>query len=163
MSEVGGQEFQQGTVQAGGPPGGQAVAGGASGPRAGFWQRVGAYLIDWVILVIFEVIVFVILRSAPGLAYAIVLIGTYGYFTYLEGGATGQTVGMKAVGIRVIDFNGGGPIGYGRGFIRQLVKIVSGLVILLGYLWMLWDSEKQTWHDKGAGSVVVPVDAYPIG
>jgi uncharacterized RDD family membrane protein YckC len=36
------------------------------------------------------------------------------------------------------------------------VSIVSAIVFLLGYLWMLWDPEKQTWHDKAAGSVVVP-------
>jgi len=28
--------------------------------------------------------------------------------------------------------------------------------LLIGYLWMLWDDEKQTWHDKVVGSVVVP-------
>jgi uncharacterized RDD family membrane protein YckC len=32
----------------------------------------------------------------------------------------------------------------------------SHFVFLLGYSWMLWDSEKQTWHDKAANSVVVP-------
>jgi len=48
------------------------------------------------------------------------------------------------------------PIGYGRAFVRWLVSLVSGFVILIGYLWMLWDSEKQTWHDKAANSVVVP-------
>jgi uncharacterized RDD family membrane protein YckC len=36
------------------------------------------------------------------------------------------------------------------------MSIVSAVVFLLGYLWMIWDSEKQTWHDKVAGSVVVP-------
>ena len=39
-------------------------------------------------------------------------------------------------------------------------RILSTIPLLLGYFWMLWDSEKQTWHDKLAGSVVVPVDAY---
>jgi len=39
---------------------------------------------------------------------------------------------------------------------------VSWVVFLLGYLWMLWDSEKQCWHDKFAGDVVVPVSAYPV-
>jgi uncharacterized RDD family membrane protein YckC len=87
---------------------------------------------------------------------------TWGYFTYFEGGPRGQTVGKMALSIRVIDLKGGGSIGFGRAFIRQLVRIVSGAVILLGYLWMLWDREKQTWHDKAAGSVVVPVDAYPV-
>ncbi len=40
---------------------------------------------------------------------------------------------------------------------------MSAIVLLLGYLWMLWDKENQTWHDKMATSVVVPVSAYPVG
>jgi hypothetical protein len=48
----------------------------------------------------------------------------------------------------------GGPIGYSRVAIRWLVSIVSAAVTLLGYFWMLWDPEKQTWHDKAAGSIV---------
>jgi uncharacterized RDD family membrane protein YckC len=69
-----------------------------------------------------------------------------------------------ALSIRVYDFRGGGTgsIGYGRALVRNLVKYVSAVVVLLGYLWMLWDKEKQTWHDKAAGSVVVPTDAYPV-
>lgn len=43
------------------------------------------------------------------------------------------------------------------------VGIVSGAVIFIGYLWMLWDREKQTWFDKASNSVVVPVAAYPLG
>ena len=65
--------------------------------------------------------------------------------------------------IRVVDFETGGPIGYLRGFIRYIGRYVSAIVLLLGYLWMLWDREKQTWHDKFAGSVVVPLASYPIG
>jgi uncharacterized RDD family membrane protein YckC len=66
------------------------------------------------------------------------------------------------LGIRVIDFSSGGPIGYGRAVLRAVVELFSGWILLLGYLWMLWDREKQTWHDKAANSVVVPVDAYPV-
>jgi hypothetical protein len=40
---------------------------------------------------------------------------------------------------------------------------VSGLVILIGSLWMLRDSEKQMWRDRFAGSVVVPTSSYPVG
>jgi len=40
------------------------------------------------------------------------------YFTYMIGSDRGQTVGQMAMGIRVIDFNAGGPIGYGSAFIR---------------------------------------------
>ena len=56
----------------------------------------------------------------------------------------------------------GGPIGYSHGFLRTLGKILSGIPCDLGYLWMLWDREKQCWHDKLANDVVVPVDAYPV-
>ncbi len=63
----------------------------------------------------------------------------------------------------MIDFGYGGPIGNGRGFIRNLVRVLSWFVFGLGYLWMLWDREKQTWHDKAAGTVVVPIDSYPVG
>lgn len=51
--------------------------------------------------------------------------------------------------------------GYGRGFVRYIGRIVSNIPIYLGYFWMLWDRENQTWHDKFAGSVVVPVADYP--
>jgi uncharacterized RDD family membrane protein YckC len=139
----------------------QARAGGPSGPRAGFWRRFAAKLIDGIILGIVDVILAAIL--ARGLYYGLSLVINYGYYTYLEGRPQGQTLGKMALGIRVYDFtHGGGPIGYGRAFIRQIAQILSAVVFFLGYLWMLWDPEKQTWHDKIAGSVVVPVDAYPV-
>ena len=65
------------------------------------------------------------------------------------------------MGIRVIDFDTGGPIGYGRGFIRWIGRIVSEIVFFIGYLWMIWDKEKQCWHDKFANDVVVPTSSYP--
>jgi uncharacterized RDD family membrane protein YckC len=135
-----------------------AASGGPSGPRAGFWRRFAAKLIDGILLGIVDVILAAIF--ARGLYYALSLIINYGYYTYMEGRQQGQTVGKMALGIRVYDFARGGPIGYGRAFLRQIAQILSAIVFLLGYLWMLWDREKQTWHDKIAGSVVVPVDAY---
>jgi uncharacterized RDD family membrane protein YckC len=38
-----------------------------------------------------------------------------------------------------------------------MVRFWSAFFFYIGYLWMLWDREKQTWHDKVARSVVVPV------
>jgi len=40
-------------------------------------------------------------------------------------------------------------------------SFLSG-IFLLGYLWMLWDAQQQTWHDKLANTTVVPVSAYPV-
>jgi uncharacterized RDD family membrane protein YckC len=134
--------------------------GSASGPRSGFWRRFGASLVDTIIVAIPSGIVQA--STSRGAGSGLSLLISAAYFTLMIGSARGQTVGKMAVGIRVIDFNTGGPIGYGRAFVRWLVSIVSGLAILLGYLWMLWDKEKQCWHDKAANDVVVPVSAYPI-
>ena len=137
------------------PPAG----GGPSGPRSGFWRRFVALLVDGLILGVVTGILRAMLDDdvANGLG---TLLGL-AYYTYFEG-SSGQTPGKKALGIRVIDFSGGGPIGYGRALIRYLGRIVSGIVFLLGYFWMIWDKEKQTWHDKFANSVVVPEDSYPV-
>jgi uncharacterized RDD family membrane protein YckC len=136
------------------------MAPSPSGPRAGFWRRFAALLIDGILLGIVNVILRAIAGMGGGTGLGTLV--SLAYFTYFEGGATGQTLGKKAMGIRVIDFGGGGSIGYGRAFIRWIGRFVSAIVFLLGYLWMLWDKERQTWHDKFANSVVVPVSAYPL-
>jgi uncharacterized RDD family membrane protein YckC len=123
--------------------------------------RFAALLIDAIILGIVQGILTVVL-SDIGVVYLLSTLITWAYYTYFEGGPRGQTVGKMALSIRVIDLRAGGPIGYARGFVRQLVKIVSSIPLFLGYFWMLWDKEKQTWQDKAAGSVVVPTSAYPV-
>ena len=47
------------------------------------------------------------------------------------------------------------PIGTARAVGRFFGSAISGWIFYLGYLWMLWDSEKQTWHDKMVSSVVI--------
>jgi uncharacterized RDD family membrane protein YckC len=132
----------------------------ASGPRAGFWRRFAAALVDGVIVGAVSTILITVLKT-PGEGLGILL--SVGYYVYLEGGPTGQTLGKRALAIRVIDIETGGPIGYGRALIRYVGRIVSAIVIYLGYLWMLWDREKQCWHDKFASDFVVPEAWYPIG
>jgi uncharacterized RDD family membrane protein YckC len=142
------------------PQSAPAYTGGASGPRAGFWRRFAGALIDGILLGIVNAVLRSALGTGGGTGLGLVISAVY--FTTLIGAARGQTLGQMALGIRVIDFNTGGPIGYGRAFIRWLVSIVSAIVILVGYLWMLWDKEKQCWHDKAATDVVVPVQSYPV-
>lgn len=121
---------------------------------AGFWIRFGGAVIDAIIIGIAQFILAMIIdmNTAQGLGFLISAV----YFTYFHG-STGQTLGNKALNIRVIDADAGDAIGYGRAFLRWVVSFFSGMVIGLGYLWMLWDSNNQTWHDKAAKSVVVKV------
>jgi uncharacterized RDD family membrane protein YckC len=142
------------------PAGAPAATGdGPSGPRAGFWSRFGGAFLDGLLL---GVVQFALTAALKGAGYAIAIVISIAYFTYFEGGPSGQTLGKRGVGIRVIDFDTGGPIGYGRGFVRWIGRYVSAIVFFLGYFWMLWDKEKQCWHDKFANDVVVPVEAYPV-
>ncbi len=137
------------------PPG--PPPGGPSGPRANFGQRLAAYLIDAILIGV----VVVALYYISTILYLIGGLGAIAYWVVLVGNGRGQTVGMMALNIRVVDTATGGPIGYGRAFLRALMMWIGSIPLYLGWFWMLWDSEKQTWHDKVANTFVVPADAYP--
>lgn len=80
------------------------------------------------------------------------------WFLFLRAmGKTGQTWGSRIVGIKVIDNRTGLPIGFGRALGRTLFAGVFSGFFYLGYLWMLWDDQKQTWQDKVVNSAVVKV------
>jgi uncharacterized RDD family membrane protein YckC len=93
------------------------------------------------------------------------------YNGLLDGGAAGQTIGKRALRIRVVDDATGGLLGPQRGLTRALLPLAFGVASILGDqtfafaalastldgLWPLWDRRRQTWHDKSAGSVVVRV------
>jgi uncharacterized RDD family membrane protein YckC len=132
----------------------------SSGPRAGFLYRLAAIFIDGIILAVIGFVLVALVDEAVANVISIVL--GLAYFGYFEGSPSGQTVGKRLLGVRVIDFRSGGPIGFGRGLIRYVGRIISTIPCLLGYLWMLWDREKQTWHDKIANTVVVPTSDYPV-
>ena len=52
----------------------------------------------------------------------------------------------------------GQPLGFGKALGRTLFEwFLSAQVFYLGYLWMLWDDQRQTWHDKVVGSQVFRV------
>ena len=76
--------------------------------------------------------------------------------------ARGGGWGMRIVGIRIVRADNGERPGYGRAFGRVLtrvflgaVPVLGGLVQLFDHLWMIWDADRQTWHDKAAGTYVI--------
>ena len=124
----------------------------AAGRRAGFWIRFAGAFVDGLIVTLVTAILIGLIHETGrviGAAFGIV------YYIGLEGGSRGAGLGKQLVGIRVVDQRTGATIGYPRAALRYLGHIVSFVVFLLGYLWMLWDPERQCWHDKFAGDVVV--------
>ena len=71
---------------------------------------------------------------------------------------TGQTIGRRVMNIKVVQKADGSLLSPGQAFGRYLFAIlVSGQFFNLGYLWMLWDDQDETWHDKVVKSTVINV------
>jgi uncharacterized RDD family membrane protein YckC len=166
-SESSRSEGAGGQIEAPAPPVEEGPYKGPSGPRAGFWVRFDALLIDLVLLAAVTG-TFLGIGSSSLSSWVKVsvdpraLLLLIAYFSFFEGSASGQTVGKKLLNIRVVDLGNGQPIGFVRAAVRNVVAYFVSVIFLLGYLWMLWDEEKQTWHDKVTSSVVVPTDAFPV-
>ena len=77
------------------------------------------------------------------------------YFTYFHS-ATGQSIGKGLLKIKAIQTSGE-PLNFKIAFIRWGGYFISGLAMYLGFLWVLFDKNKQGWHDKIAGTYVVKV------
>lgn len=73
----------------------------------------------------------------------------------------GQTLGKKAMKIKVVDVSGNKPTAM-TFFLREMIGKFVSLLLLIGYLMILWDAKKQGLHDKIAGTVVIKVEALPI-
>lgn len=140
-----------------------AAPGSVTAGYAGFWRRLLAVILDGIVVSIPANIFAAILgsglivtdggihfRFGSGLQAIFFIV----YEALLIAYWNGQTIGKKAMGIRVVS-KGGAPVSVGMAFVRSIMKIVSGMALLLGYLWMLWDPNRQTWHDKVAETYVV--------
>jgi uncharacterized RDD family membrane protein YckC len=67
----------------------------------------------------------------------------------------GQTPAMMLLGLRVARESDGAPPGLARSILRFIGYIISEIPLFLGFIWVAFDSRKQGWHDKIAGTVVV--------
>ena len=137
------------------PPPPDASPSGMVKHPANFGLRLVAHLIDAVILFLITRISFdlvsIVSFTLASIAGVVVL---FWYWAEFEG-ARGQTLGKKAVKIRTVGRGTLEPIGWWLALGRFVGKFISGFVFLIGYLWMLWDDDQQTWHDKMVNSEVV--------
>ena len=82
------------------------------------------------------------------------IVASWLYSSLQESGPNMATIGKKAMNIKVTDMDGG-RISFGQATGRHFGKIISGIILLIGYFMMLWDEKSQTLHDKMAGTLVV--------
>jgi uncharacterized RDD family membrane protein YckC len=136
-----------------GTPYGAPQGGPPPGALAGFWIRFGSALIDGILLgVVASVLTF---GGDAGTSTGLQFLLAGAYFIFLHSTKAGQSLGQRVCGIRLVDAKAGAQVTPASAAVRFLMSYVSGFALLLGYLWMLWDPMKQTWHDKVAGTLVV--------
>jgi len=131
---------------------------------AGFWIRVGASLIDLIIMVI---VIFIPLSLIYGeeywlgeqmvygfwdvfLNYVVPFVATIWFWLRFFG-----TPGKMATKLKIVDAQTGNKISVGQAIGRYFAYILSILPLGLGIIWVGIDKKKQGWHDKLAGTVVI--------
>ncbi len=130
---------------------------------AGFWRRVAASLIDGLLISAVTAPITLVTFSSytdPGNQaagapyYPIITIAQWLYFALMESSSKQATLGKMALGIRVTDLNGN-RIGFGKATGRYFGKILSGLILGIGFLMVAFTERKQGLHDMLAGTLVV--------
>lgn len=149
---------------------------------AGFWLRFVAHMIDMIIIGIVSFVILIPLLGVLGLAafmgnsheafdgetpgFIVAMVSTYLvfglailacswlYFALMESSAKGGTLGKMAIGIMVTDMTGN-RISFGRATGRYFAKILSQMILMIGFLMAGFTQQKQALHDILAGCLVV--------
>lgn len=147
----------------------------------GFWIRFLALLIDGILLGFVQFLViapimaaiglgaasspeafdpensmaaFSAMAGAMGLIQVVNLVIGFLYFAMMESSKNQGTLGKMALGLKVVD-NDGMPLSFGKAALRYVGKIVSGAILLIGYLMAAFNPRKQALHDMIAGTFVI--------
>ena len=150
---------------------------------AGFWLRFVALIIDGIIIGVVQSFLILPILATAGFSFASViqsgemseaeaigmiatLMATMGttilisytigilYFTFMESSKFQATVGKLALGLIVTDLNGG-KLDFTKAFVRNLGKIISSMILYIGYIMAGFTDKKQALHDMIAGTLVL--------
>ena len=141
---------------------------------AGFWPRFVAVIIDGMIMAAGSCFIAVCIGSVFGarggmrigpsgtgsslavevLFQLVKIIISWLYCSMMESGPWQATLGKKALGLVVTDLQGN-RITFGRATGRHFAKIISAIILLIGYMMAGWTEKKQALHDMIAGTLVV--------
>jgi len=151
---------------------------------AGFWLRFVAYIIDYILIWVVQAFVAIPILAMVGISFASnmgnmesmnegeimgMLAGMFAaagatmllttvlvvlYFTFMESSKYQATVGKLALGLVVTDENGN-KLDVVKALVRNLCKIISSMILMIGYLMVGFTEKKQGLHDIIAKTLVV--------
>jgi|ERR1700728_231978 len=145
---------------------------------AGFWLRFVAFIIDLIVLYFVGMIVTLPFVASVGMReimrghmpmspeelmplmgafirlFLIRMVLNWLYYALLESSGWQATLGKKALGLEVTDMEGR-RIGFGRATGRFFAKIISSLILFIGYIMIGFTEKKQGLHDMIAGTLVI--------
>jgi uncharacterized RDD family membrane protein YckC len=133
---------------------------------ADYEQRVAAFLIDvgipaGVLVAVLSAALItgdgVVIGVVHGLAAVVAVIFTVWNCGWCQG-RSGQSIGKRMLGTRLVGVASGGPVGFGRALGRHVAHVIDVLPLAVGYLWPLWDERRQTFADKVCSTLVVRAD-----
>jgi len=131
----------------------------------GFWRRLGATIIDSVIMMAITVPLLWWIYGSEALlsedtliagpadiliSYVFPIVATVLFWKYRA-----ATPGKIILGLRIVDAKNFGPITTGQAIGRYFAYFVSTIVLFIGFIVVAFDSRKQGWHDQLAGTVVI--------
>lgn len=134
--------------------------------HAGFWVRVGAHLLDW-LLIFLVLLPIAILLGAMEVSFniqgntSIVALGIFieyilpftvimAFWRYMS-----ATPGKRALKLKIVDARTGGKPTTSRFVGRYLAYYLSAIPLGMGFIWVAIDKEKRGWHDMISGTRVV--------
>ncbi len=134
--------------------------GGRAFTYVGFWPRVGASIVDSILMVIVLVPIMMLFFDGASVTaftsgsiitqYILPAIAVILFWIYKS-----ATPGKMVVSAVIVDATTGGQPSKGQLIGRYFGYYLSGIFIGLGFLWVAFDKKKQGWHDKMAGTVVI--------
>jgi uncharacterized RDD family membrane protein YckC len=141
---------------------------GSTGQLAEWGSRAGATIIDGLVIgapvgILYFIAILLMSSGSGGGAFlgllfllvaAVIGFGGGIWMIYQEG-TTGQTLGKRQMGIKVVSAQTGQVLGFGGAFVRRLAHIADSAACDIGFLWPLWDERKQTFADKMCNTLVV--------
>jgi uncharacterized RDD family membrane protein YckC len=149
---------------------------------AGFFSRLLAFSVDLIILNVVQFVgsVFVQyflnffrllkvvnfitvwlqdINSNLGTGVVLTVLLVIAYFSFFWS-LVGYTPGKALLSLKVVRPDGTNP-SFGRSILRFFSYWISAIPLFLGFFWVIWDSKRQGWHDKIAGTQVVYIPRRP--